>query len=246
MPVLAVLGAIIWAAFPSRAESTSTGTLSIPVVRLPVNETIEIGDMRNPLILDAMIDTTIEDREDHISVQIRISAPELYSKLQEALRSRAKSGCSVVHREGSGRGGAELKLCHVADPTITFDEESQSLWLRATARLKAQINGLASDTSDYQLSAEYRASAADGLITLVPRSVNVKGLPGELDEELLALMKSVRVPTDTCLSGVDLRIEDFHLARGADAVTASLAIPAKQALPALLCVANRLLSEASR
>lgn len=236
---------ILCAAHVSRAEPGSTDTLSLPPVRVPVNETVEIGDLRNSLVLDSVLDTTITLQGDRAAVNLSLSEPDLYAKLQTALRSRAKSGCSVVHRTGHGRGAAEFKICHIANPTITFDKQKQSVWLRATARLKAQVNGVASDTSNYDVVAEYHTKVADGVITLSPRSINVNGSPGELDVILRDSMKPIELPIDPCLVGVDLRIEDIHLARDANMLTAVMTTPKEQMVPAFLCIAKRELITAS-
>lgn len=213
--------------------------LVLPPFAVKLDEPIEIGEMRNRLVLDSVVDSEATLAADRLRVRAKLHEPGLYRKLETALRSRANSGCSALRRAGSGQGAFEIGLCHIARPSVRFDPATRSARVRATAKLRAGFAGLGEQTGSYGVTAEYRTDVREGEIHLTPRAIRIDGMPPEFGQVLLAALDPMQFPLDRCLRDVHLQVDDLRLDEGSDEVTAAVSAPAAEAPAVAACAAAR-------
>lgn len=225
--------------FSSLANAADTIELALPDQPMPIRTTVTIGDLRNPLAIDGTLSLTLRVDDEVVRLGMTYRAANLYAALLDSLRSRAKSGCSVVGRSGSGRGAVEAKLCRVRSIRLELDRAKQRLWLKADARFRFQVNGIASDTSWNEISAEYGARFVGSRLVLTPVSLNIEGVPGEFDERIVEDLSPINVALDECLTEATIRLEEASLPENSTSVTLRAAANSQDALRMAFCLAQR-------
>ena len=210
----------------------------LPEQTLKVSHRIEIGDLSNPLELDLTVSPALQIREQRTFLDVSLSEPKLYANLLDAFTSHAKSGCSMVYRQGEGLRAFEAQLCTIKSLSITFDPQQSAGRLRARARVRARVDGVQGPASDHRVSLQTRIGFRDGSLVLRPVKLDIEGLPSDASRRLLEEFDEVSFFLHRCLSGADLAVEDLSLEEGSNELRIEAASELSESFRILSCIGS--------
>jgi hypothetical protein len=230
------LAAAVWISLGGLATSAAEEVrFPLPDVAVEVDHLVKIGELENLLTLDATVSSILAINGQRVDLEATFSEPALYPKLMNVLTSRAKTGCSVVHREGSGRGAFEAELCNVRDIRVTFDRAKGTARLQATAKIRNGIAGVGAETSTHDVTLEAAPSVRNGVLILEPKSLHVTSLPDALGQSILESLEPASIPLHRCLAGLDLEVEDLTFETGANQINVAASTKLANALSVVPC-----------
>jgi hypothetical protein len=206
----------------------------LPPQTVKISEPIEIGDLKSTLELDLQVSPSVEMGDPRVHVDVVLSEPALYAKLLGAFKSQDESGCSMVYREGA----LEAQLCELQKVSVDFDKEKRAGRLRASARMRTGLNGALSKPQEHGIALQTSIAFNEGSILLRPVSLEIEGLPREVNEPLLAEFGDFSFFLHRCLEGSDLTIENLSFPEGKNEARIRASSPVADSFRILGCLAQ--------
>lgn len=166
-----------------------------------------------------------------VRFELALTHPNLYEHFLASLSS--ERGYTTI----AEALGMKAQLGRMNYLNLSYDPSRQAAWLRMEARIRLKAP-LVRTTDNRDITVEFATRLDDGRLNLTVQSLNISGVPGELDKIIARSIKPVSFQLSECLAEKSATLEQASFSQTAQALKIAVSVPTTQFLAAFWCLAK--------
>ena len=229
--LLSVVTLILASSVSGDAEMTPSPGVKLDLEEQLVRYRWDLGKHDREFALEIGKTMRVTHGTGAVRFELVLAHPNLYEHFLESLSS--ERGYTTI----AEALGMKAQLGRMKYLNLSYDPSRQAAWLRMEARIRLKAP-LVRTTDNRDITVEFATRLDDGRLNLTVRSLNISGVPGELDKIIARSIKPVSFQLSECLAEKSATLEQASFSQTDQALKIAVAVPTTQFLAAFWCLAK--------
>lgn len=211
------------------SELTQLQPVVLDLGKYHVRHQWDIGDHHRVFKLDLDKSVSVTHGAERVYFELSLAHPNLYESFLESLSSQ--KGYTTIARSVV----AKAKLGQLKRLSIRYENRTRAIWVRLTARIRLQAP-LVRTTDNRNITVEFATQLLDGSLRLDVRSLNISGVPGEIDRIIAKSIKPIDFQLSACLAEKSATLEQASFTEQDQALKIAVSLPTDEFMSAFWCL----------
>lgn len=213
------------------SELTPPQTVMLDLGKQPVRYNWDIGKHKKEFALELNKSVAVSHGEEAVRFELALAHPQLYEHFLESLSS--DKGYTTLAESL----GFKAQLGKTKSLSLEYDEQRGVAWVRLSARIRLKAP-LVRTTDNRDFTVELETQLVGGMLKLEVRSLNISGVPGEIDKIIARSIKPINFRLSECLAESNASLKRASFSREDQALRVAVALPTSEFMSSFWCMVN--------